>query len=150
MPTGGVGLGTNSVPCTGGKPNCSIATAGTGVLVDPAHTGTEAWTTTAGYDLATGLGTVNIGNLAANWKNVSTVATTTTLTLSPVTGITHGANENITVNVTVKPTTGTASGDIALIAKFADGTTQALDQFTLSNGAITGLKTKASPADPTV
>ena len=145
LPTGGVGLGTNSVPCTGGKPNCSIATAGTGVLVDPAHTGTEAWTTTAGYDLATGLGTVNIGNLATNWKNVSTVATTTTLTLSPVTGITHGANENVTVNVTVKPTTGTASGDIALIAKFADGTTQALDQFTLSNGAITGLKTQSLP-----
>ncbi len=146
LPTGGVGLGTNSVPCTGGTPNCSVATAGnTGVLVDPAHTGTEAWTTTAGYDLATGLGTVNIGNLAANWKNVSSVATTTTLTLTPMTGITHGSNENVTVNLTVKPTTGTASGDVALIAKFADGTTQGLDQFTLTNGAITGLKTQSLP-----
>ena len=27
LPTGGVGLGTNSVPCTGGKPNCSVAVA---------------------------------------------------------------------------------------------------------------------------
>ncbi len=64
LPTGAAGVGTNSVPCQGASPNCSLAAgSGTGVLVDPAHTTTEAWTVTAGYDLATGLGSVNANNL---------------------------------------------------------------------------------------
>src|SRR5258708_39963667 len=42
LPTGLPGAGTNSVPCQGGSPNCSISVAGnTGVLVDPSHTSTE-------------------------------------------------------------------------------------------------------------
>ncbi len=32
------------------------------------------------------------------------------------------------------PTSGTATGDVSLIAKYADGTTQGLDQFTLASG----------------
>src|SRR6266849_591106 len=44
--------GDNSVPCAGNSPNCSSTTAGTnGVLVDPAHPTTPAWTTGTGYDL---------------------------------------------------------------------------------------------------
>ena len=141
------GVGTNSVPCQGLSPNCSSTVSGTnGVLVDPAHTSTEAWTVTAGYDLVTGLGSVNINNLVTKWGTVSTVATTTTLTLNPVTGITHGSGENVTVNVTVTPSSGTAAGDVSLIAKFADGTTQGLDQFTLdSSGKIVSSTTDSLP-----
>jgi subtilase family serine protease len=136
LPTGLPGVGTNSVPCQGATPNCSEKASGnTGVLVDPNNGTTEAWTAAAGYDLATGLGSVNVYNLATNWGTVSTVATATTLTLSPLAGITHGTNE--TVNISVKPTTGVASGDVALIAKFTDGSTQGLDSFTLSGGSIT-------------
>src|SRR5206468_684152 len=59
LPTGLPGVGTNSVPCQGGSLNCSVSTVGnTGVLVDPSHTTTEAWTATAGYDMTSGLGTV--------------------------------------------------------------------------------------------
>ncbi len=134
-------VGTNSVPCAAGKANCSVATGSSlGVLVDPAHTTTEGWTVTPGYDLATGLGTVNIGNLVTNWKNVSTVPTATTLTLSKTTGITHGTNENVTVSGTVKPTVGTsaATGDISLIATI-NGVTQGFDHFTLkADGSFTG------------
>src|SRR5208337_4331641 len=92
----GSSVGTNSVPCVGGSPNCSVTMTGggSGVLVEPTSSTTEAWTVTAGYDTVTGLGSVNVGNLATKWGTVSTVSTTTTLTLSPTTGITHGTNEN--------------------------------------------------------
>jgi len=150
LPTGLPGLGTNSVPCLGGSLNCSIATAtGNGVLADPAHPATEAWTATAGYDMTTGLGTVNANNLATTWGTVSTVATTTTLALSPTTGITHGTAENVTVGITVKPNTGTGipAGDVSLIATPIppDGTSRGLDQFTLASGAVTGAKTQSLP-----
>ena len=140
----GSSVGTNSVPCQGGTPNCSVTVAGSnGVLVEPISSTTEAWTVTAGYDMATGLGSVNVNNLATNWRTVSTVPTTTTLTLSPTTGISHGTTE--TVNVSVKPTSGVAAGDVSLIASFVDGTSQGVDGFTLSNGLITNGTTQRLP-----
>jgi subtilase family serine protease len=149
LPTGLPGVGTNSVPCQGGSPNCSVSTAagGTGVLVDPSHTTTEAWTAAAGYDMTTGLGSVNANNLATNWSSVSTVQTTTTLTLTPTTGITHGTAENVSVSITVKANTGAGvpAGDVSLIATFQDGTTHGLDHFTLTSGSVTGAMTQSLP-----
>jgi subtilase family serine protease len=142
------GAASNSVACKGGTPNCNTTVATTnGVLVDPAHTSTEAWTAGAGYDRATGLGTLNANNLAAAWTSASTMGTMTTLSLTPTTGITHGANENVAVSVNVKPNTGTgiAAGDVALLAALADGTKLAVDQFTLVNGAVTAAKTQSLP-----
>lgn len=137
LPTGATGVGTNSVPCQGGSLNCSVpGAASTGVLVDPSHTTTEAWTAAAGYDMTTGLGTVNASNLATNWGTVSTVPTSTALTLAPATGISHGANENVSVNINVTPKSGTATGDVSLIAN-VNGPTEGLAQFTLgANGAV--------------
>jgi hypothetical protein len=136
----GSSVGTNSVPCSSGSPNCSVVAVGNaGVLVEESSPTTEAWTVTSGYDLVTGLGSVNINNLATNWGTVSTIPTKTTLALSPSTGITHGTNEKVAVNITVSPNSGTATGDVSLIATFADGTTQGLDQFTLgANGSLSG------------
>jgi subtilase family serine protease len=151
LPTGKLGVGTNSVPCQGGSPGCSTASAGgNGVLVDPAHTATEAWTATAGYDMTTGLGSVNVNNLASIWGTASSVGTTTTLTLSPTTGIKHGSAENVSVNVTVTANTGTGTptGDVSLIASFVGppATTQGLDHFTLSStGAVTNATTQSLP-----
>jgi pro-kumamolisin-like protein/Big-like domain-containing protein len=144
------GVGTNSVPCSGGSPNCSTSTTNvSGALVDPQNTTTEAWTVGVGYDLVTGLGSVNAYNLATNWSSVSTIPTTTTLTLSPSTGINHGTAENVSVGITVKPNTGTSvpAGDVSLIATPIppDGTTRGLDHFTLGNGAVTGAKTQSLP-----
>jgi subtilase family serine protease len=140
-------VGTNSVPCQGGTPNCSVA-SGNGVLVEPTSASTEAWKATAGYDLATGLGSVNINNLAANWGTVSTVPTTTTLTLNPTTNITHGSSENVNVTIAVKPTTGTATGDVSLIATMtgSSGTTeQGILQYTLGAGGTVSGTTQNLP-----
>lgn len=149
LPTGRPGVGTNSVPCQGGTVNCSSTTEGSnGVLVSPSSSTTEAWTATAGYDMTSGLGSVNINSLATSWGTASTIATTTTLTLSPTTGITHGSAENVTVAITVKPNTGTATptGDVSLIATFPDKTTRGFDHFTLdSTGTVSGVKTQSLP-----
>jgi subtilase family serine protease len=144
----GNSVGTNSVACQGGTPNCnSNSAAVNGVLVDPSHTSTEAWTAAAGYDMATGLGSLNVNNLATNWTSASTIGTTTTLALSPTTGITHGQNENVTITANVKPTSGSGvpSGEVSLLAKLSDGSTRGLDHFTLANGAITSAKTQNLP-----
>jgi hypothetical protein len=138
----GSSVGTNSVSCTGGSPNCSaIISSETGVLVDPNNPTTEAWTVTPGYDMATGLGSVNVNSLVTKWGTASTVATTTSLTLAPTTGITHGTTENVGFTVNVTPKSGTATGGATLIAEFTNGTTtttQDLDQFTLSGGTASG------------
>src|SRR5580704_7682316 len=139
LPTGGTGIGTISVPCKGGVVGCS-ATLSTqiGVLDDPTKPGTLAWNAGAGYDRATGLGSLNVGNLATSWGTVASVSTTTTLTLSQTTGIMHGA-EKLTATIDVTPKSGTATGTVSLLAKMADGTTAGAGQFTLgTNGSVTG------------
>ena len=74
----------NSVPCSGGSPNCSkTSSGGFGVMVSGS---TPAFTAGLGYDLATGLGTPNVANLINAWAAVSgTGSTATTVTLSPAT-----------------------------------------------------------------
>jgi hypothetical protein len=137
--------GNNSVACVAGSLNCSnTGTSGYGILeVDglSAYTtstsnfvaytaSTPAWPTSAGYDLATGLGTVNVANLVNNWTSVSFTPTTTTLSISPTT-ITHG--QPATVTVSVSP--ASATGDVSLIGGPSGGTL-GIGPFTLSNGAI--------------
>jgi len=113
--------GNNSVPCAGGSPNCSSTTSGTnGVLVTTSGTTkTPAFTTTPGYDLATGLGTVNVTNLAAAWGTAvgAFKGTTTALTINGGTSptpIPHGTA--VTLATTVTSTFGTPTGDVSFIA----------------------------------
>ena len=122
--------GNNSVPCTAGTPNCSASTFGTiGVLVD--GDGNIAWSAGPGYDLATGLGSINVANLVRNWPAAvgSFEPTATTLQLcsgTPQVCVSGGAAGNlviahgaaVNVNVSVSPTppgSGTPTGDAALI-----------------------------------
>jgi subtilase family serine protease len=115
--------GNNSVPCAGGSLNCSSTTSGTnGVLVTTSGaTKTPAFPTTAGYDLATGLGTVNVTNLAAAWGTAvgafkgATTALTINGGISPA-PIPHGTA--VTLAATVTPTSGTVqpTGDVSFIA----------------------------------
>lgn len=114
--------GNNSVPCAGkSSTTCSSQTTGTtGVLVTAGGSSTPAWTTGTGYDTATGLGSVNVTNLAAAWKTTvgafkgTTTATKINSGTSLVT-ITHG--QTVTLSATVASTsTGTPTGDVSFIA----------------------------------
>ena len=108
--------GNNSVPCAGGSPNCSSASGATNGVLATTISGTQtpAFTTTAGYDQATGLGSVNVTNLAAAWPTAAGMfkATTTTATVSPA-SITHG--QNVTLSATVTGSS-TPTGDVSWVA----------------------------------
>ena len=134
--------GNISAECTLNiTPNCGGPGATTGVLVDPANPTTPAWTTTAGFDLATGLGSVNVANLVNNWAGVTFTPTATNLSVSPTT-LTHG--QSATVNIAVSPNSGsgTPTGDISLVAD-ATGGNRSLGIFTLSNGTVNGQSTSS-------
>jgi len=96
----------------------------------------------AGYDLATGLGSVNVANLITNWSTVTFSPTTTQMTLNGATTgvltITHG--DSVAVNATVAPNsgTGTPSGDVTLSYGFIGMAGSTLDLFHLSNGSASG------------
>ena len=133
----GSSVGTNSVPCAGASTDCSSKVANVvGILLAPGTTATPAWTANAGYDLVTGLGSVNAENLVNNWKSANSVPTTTTLSLNGgmQVNITHGAS--VSVNIGVSPTA--ASGQAALVAAKPGSGSLAVGQFTLAAGMATG------------
>jgi hypothetical protein len=117
--------------------NFNDVTVGNNAVPGEAGFGTSGgkYQSTTGYDLATGLGSVNVTNLVNNWSTVAfTPSTTALVSLSPTT-ITHGASVNVHVNVTPTAATGDISlrnGDVALSQSgFIDG-------FTLSGGSVVG------------
>jgi len=122
----------NSVPCAGASTNCSKTTAsGIGVLISG---GNPAFTAGVGYDLATGLGSVNATNLINGWTTASATGTVPTVTLSPasVTGTAGTVSGNLTGTVTGSG--GTPTGIVIL----ENATTNApLTSTVLSSGAYT-------------
>ena len=143
----------NSVACGPGTPNCSSPGGNWGVLVNPAKTTQPAWSGNAGYDMATGLGSVNAANLVKNWSSVTFAPTATTLALStspatnPIT-LVHGQAVNVNITVAPKSGTGTPTGDASLIAQANSNpanTTTGVGSFTLSSGSVSGATTDMLP-----
>ncbi len=112
--------GTNAVPCLSRSPNCTISNPidFTGIL-----SGYNAGT---GYDLTTGLGSVNVANLVNNWSSAASafISTDTSLTASGSTSVQYGSS--ITLNVTVSPAgsssiTGTPGGIVGITTNSTTG-----------------------------
>jgi subtilase family serine protease len=91
--------GTNAMPCANGSPNCTVTgTNAIGVL-----TGYNAG---AGYDLVTGLGSINIGNLVNAWGPTFYLSSSN----PAVTVMTAGSSGNLSVTVAaVNGFTGTVN-----------------------------------------
>lgn len=83
--------GNNSAPCLQGSPNCPSG-------------GSIGYTANTGYDLATGLGSLDVYNLVSKWGLVP----------SSGQGSTTGAAITSTVVTTSAPTCGISSGSLAL------------------------------------
>jgi hypothetical protein len=100
-----VTAGNNSVPCAGGTPGCSTQAGANGILAGQAAT--------TGFDMATGLGSLNVTNLANAWSSAKRAASQTTLHTAS-SSFAHGTA--ITVNGSVAPATGSGSptGDVSL------------------------------------
>ncbi len=97
-PAGGNAPNLNiSVPCSGGSTNCSKTTSGGFGVV--ASSSTPAFTSTAGYDMATGLGSVNVTNLVNAWTTPAPTSPTVTITSGSING-TAGSSFTVTGSVT--------------------------------------------------
>ncbi len=152
--------GNNSVPCAAGSFNCSnIGTVGLGIVETGTPVNTPSYTAGTGYDLATGLGSVNAFNLVSNWPGEvgAFTPTTTTLCLSTTSSgcasslsassvsspITHGTTVYVSIGVNSVKGAPPASAlnqseDVALIGAFpapcTTNCTQGVDRFDANTG----------------
>ncbi|HEY1801348.1 MAG TPA: Ig-like domain repeat protein [Terriglobales bacterium] len=126
---------TISMPCQKGSSDCTVG--------NPAHDNglLNGYATGTGYDLATGLGSVDANALVTNWHTVSFNGTITTLSAPSPTSITHGQSVSVTVTVAAQtPVSGTPSGSVSLLTN----TGQNVGSFPLVSGSVTA-STKLLP-----
>ncbi len=145
--------GNNSVPCASGHSELHSSTSRRSAWdsLGERERSIEAWNAGTGYDLATGLGTINTANLITNWATArgSFAGTTTTLCLvagsvaSPVcatppamVSITHGSTISGVIGVTPNPgaSTITKPEDVALVLSGSGGTP--VDRFDPNTGNV--------------
>ena len=110
--------GTNAMPCdydigylylgysTTPSPNCTIAHAGdyVGILTDPVS-GSAGFNAGTGYDLATGLGSLNVANVVNAWTAVTPGSAVPAVTVTP-SPASINSNNTLSVTVTVAGATG--------------------------------------------
>jgi subtilase family serine protease len=131
---------------TSGVTNCAVTTPSMCNNSTPGPTsltgGLSGYLVTAGYDEATGLGSINVANLLTNWVS-TTVPTTTTLAMSPASPVNAGTN--VTLTATVKPSststktpTGTVTFTDAKLGKLGTGTLNSSGVATLASSTLAG------------
>ncbi|AEU37426.1 Peptidase S53 propeptide [Granulicella mallensis MP5ACTX8] len=123
--------GTIAVPCYNGSPNCTPAVAGDTIGILPGYN------TGVGYDVATGLGSVNAYNLVQGWSSATATFLPTTTTIAATNSSTVAYGSNLSVNVSVAPVapaTGSPSGDVGITSNSATPSSISVAEGTLSNG----------------
>jgi hypothetical protein len=110
--------------------------------------GSVAYSAGPQYDLATGLGSVNVTNLIGKWSTFARTATTTTVS-SPTGGTPSGMNFSATITVTPAPPTSTKPlpEDVSLTALGSDQTTVlgSFGPFPLTTGTATATTSVLPP-----
>ena len=126
-----VTVGTNNEPCdpTAGLTELTPCTADAGSTTTFS---VQDYPAATGYDLASGLGSVDANVLVADWNKVTFTATTTTLAITPTT-ITHGQSVTMTANVA----SPSATGDVAFTTTAALPNNTGIGYATLANGVAT-------------
>ena len=127
--------GNNIVPCTPGTPT------GYPPAQQCPTSGQFGYTAGTGYDLVTGLGSVDAYNLVTDWS--SAVPTTTTLGLLPASPVNAGTS--VTLTATVKPSststktpTGTVTFTDAVLGKLGTGTLNSSGVATFTSSTLAG------------
>ena len=124
--------GTNAMPCdysayvTTPSPNCTIKHSGDyiGIL--------SGYSAGAGYDLATGLGSLNVTNVVNAWTATNGTSTATVTVTPQYSTVSSNNTLNVTVTVVSSPVGGTTpSGTATLIA---GGLAYSASGTLLSNG----------------
>ncbi len=141
--------GNNAVACAGGSANCSNASVGGfGVITSgvASENGNPAFNAVSGYDLATGLGSINVGNLLAKWSTIVRTATTTTLGAPSASSLTSGQTFSIPVTVA-----GGGTGDVSLYALDTNSNILgAFGPFKISGNSVTATTNLLPPSTASV
>jgi hypothetical protein len=133
-------LGSNTVPCFNGSQDCGgtdqpVVVGATFPAPETApNAEMNGYSATAGYDLGTGLGSVNVSNLVNSWSKQNLAASSTSLTLSQTT-FQHGTAVTISGVVTPASGTGTPTGGVVIEASSASGSVVSIP---LAAGAFSG------------
>jgi subtilase family serine protease len=124
--------GSNSLTCQGNLSGCTVSIPGV-----TTYKQLSGWSAGAGYDLATGLGSVNVANLVTAWANLTQTSTSTSLSLSATT-FTHGTP--VTVTSTVMPSSGAGvpTGSLSIEASGNTSSVGPVVSNALTAGAYTG------------
>ena len=134
--------GSNAMPCElspASSLDCITATpsdspSGSGVTegeIGNTTTKVPEYNATAGYNLATGLGTIDANNLVNDWNKIVLATSATTMTASQ-TSFAHGTPITVSGAVTG---TGTPTGNVALMTDSTEPVNQGQAFFPLSSGA---------------
>jgi hypothetical protein len=125
----------NDVPCQAGSTNCYVSPSDSYGLLSTtgASSLTVGYPAAAEYDLATGLGSINVYNLITNWSQAFT--SNTALTANP-TSITPAQSTKLTATVTTGTPPGSSGAAPPLTGKvtFNEGSTSFFGTCTLSGG----------------
>jgi trimeric autotransporter adhesin len=115
--------GTNMVACAAGSPDC-------------VNGFTSGYSAGAGYDAASGLGSVDVAQLISNWHSGSGTGTATvTVSLTqagqPVSSFLH--NAPVQLNLTATGSAGTPTGDVAITVPSNGKANSSIIRLTLDN-----------------
>jgi subtilase family serine protease len=113
--------GNNLVPCTSGTVDCPAGTTEIGFMAK------------AGYDLATGLGSLDVASLAKAWPGFVGAGTTTVTTSS---NLTAALGTNVTFTATVTPALANGPAASGTVQFVIDGT-DAGSAAAIANGTAT-------------
>ncbi|MGD0859527.1 MAG: Ig-like domain repeat protein [Terracidiphilus sp.] len=137
---------SNAVPCDfgDGSPNCAILHSGDTIGIIGTAAGTPGYNAGTGYDLATGLGSLNVANVVNNWTStIGPNKATVTVTPTPAT---IAVNQSLSVAVTVasSPSGGTTpTGTVTLSSGSYTSSAEPLSSsgsytFTVPGGSLNG------------
>ncbi len=129
--------GSNAVPCVLG----TLVDLASGADCMPENPGdydgiTPGYVASAGFDSATGLGSINAANLLSNWASVVALdsASVTTHSLTGASSVSYGSTVAATVDVKAASGTATPTGPVSLLSLESSGSTLAVAAGALSGG----------------
>ena len=123
-----VTAGTNKVSCAPGSPDCG------------ADSFTTGYNAGAGYDAASGLGSVDVASLISGWRSTiggggATITLSLTENGTPISSFRHNDPVNLAVSVTGGA--GTPTGDVLMTATTVGNPNLSIVRLTLNNGQAT-------------
>ena len=125
-------LGGNWDICVQGDSNCTLNVAGLGT-----NAGESAvYSAGPGYDLASGLGSIDAAQLVNNWGAISFASTSTSLQVTPAKAV-HGTSVTVTANVAPASGSGTPTGEVSILTNSTLPSNASQTAITLDGGTGT-------------